>query len=263
MQDHILTNGFCVPDIGYGNPYNFTGISCFSTFLKLKPMPNTTPLSTFTRRLKFTIIDSVYPLLVLPSILRGGYASFLISDADQFLQYAIIYMAIYFPIDVEDDVYHDFFTSLFNLGNNAVSVKLKDYDIVFNLHVTHYNVSYNRTTQVFIPNDSGNHITWKINPLEIESENEANVLRYCFENEIAMFNKLYICPFVTILMDEYDIVLKNDLLIFIVDDTFNQTKVYSKWEYEQRGDKIYMCLDDYEDIYRAMPRTDIKAMARQ
>ena len=247
-----------MPDIAYGYPYNFTSISCFSTFLKLTPGPNTAPIVESARKYVSEIIESIYPIVHLPSELQGGYSTFPMADTDGVLQYLIIYMAIYFPIDVEAAVYKEFFDTLFNIGTNNVSVQMKDHDTVFNIQITHYNVTYDGTTKVFIPNESDNHTIWKIDPSKNDKQSEANVLENCFKNKIAMFNKLYICPFVTILLDEYDIVLKNDLLIFIVDGAFNQTKVYSKWEYEKQGDKVYMCLDDYEDIYRAMPMNVIK-----
>ena len=65
-----------------------------------------------------------------------------------------------------------------------------------------------------------------------------------------ILNRLTLCPYVAVNMDEMNITLHGDIMVVnggwtkVTDDV-----LLTRWEYELHGDKIYVCLDTYTGIY--------------
>ena len=80
----------------------------------------------------------------------------------------------------------------------------------------------------------------------------------CRMKDIVPFTKIKMCPYITLEVEEIDVMITNDVLI-IKEINLN----LSKWEYEIHSGSIYMCLDDYEFINKQLQpremnlRTDV------
>ena len=243
-----LDHGQCESSYMITEHIKSNNVSCFSTFFKLTPLHNTVPLPTKTILLAPKLINVLNPLFYLPDWLEYGYGYFLNSDADGFIKYIIVYVLVPFYDIGQEEVYLNLFASLVNTGSKLdMSVKLNDPETVLSVDISNYNFSFGNAT-VSIPSDSGMFVT----TLTETYRNSDHFLEYCPQSRTVAINKLYMCPFVSISLNEYDIEIKNDILIVNMDNT--RTKVYSKWEYEQYGDQIHMCLHDYIDVYQAMSK---------
>ena len=69
----------------------------------------------------------------------------------------------------------------------------------------------------------------------------------CRNKDIVPFTSIKLCPYITLEVEEIDVIIKNDVLI-IKEVYLN----FSKWEYEMHLENIYMCLDDYELINKQL-----------
>ena len=238
-----LLDGQCEGDTLITTYIKSNNISCFSTFIKLTPLHNTVPLPTRTILLAQKIIDVLNPIFNLPYWLEYGFGYFLSSDADGFIKYIIVNIIVPFYDTDQEMTYINFFASLINIGGN-VSVKLSDPKTVLSVDIANYNFSFENGT-VSIPSVSGLFVA----TLTQKYMNDFGNLLYNSTKRIVTINKLYLCPVVSI--SEYAIEVKNDILSVNVDGAHN--KLYSKWEFEQYGDDIYMCFDDFMMIYKAFP----------
>ena len=243
-----LNHGQCVGSINIQKHTRSTDVSCFSTFFKLTPLHKKVQLTRTIIIHDIKFMDALKPLVDLPSWFKYGFRYFLSSDVDHFVEYAIIHIILPLYQTSVEKMYRDFFASLNNIGSNNVSILSSDLEAVFSVDIAHFNFSYENRT-VSLPSDTGQFIT----TLTEISRDSDWLFSNCSELKTMAINKLNVCPFVSISVNEYDIEIKTDTLIFNVNGT--QTKVYSKWEFEQHGDKLYMCLEDYIDVYNAMPTT--------
>ena len=74
----------------------------------------------------------------------------------------------------------------------------------------------------------------------------------CRNKDIVPFTSIKLCPYITLGVEEIDVIIKNNVLV-IKEIHFN----FSKWEYEIHLENIYMCLDDYIFINKQLKPKEI------
>ena len=68
-----------------------------------------------------------------------------------------------------------------------------------------------------------------------------------------VIKKVNICPFLELHIDDYSTRIENTFLYFDKDRTSKESfKVLESWEFEIHGDKIYICLEDFLNVYEAV-----------
>ena len=65
----------------------------------------------------------------------------------------------------------------------------------------------------------------------------------CKQKLIIPFKKTQVCPFVRIHFDETTITIQNTSLYI------SENNIFPYWRYEEHGDQVSLCLDDYKEIY--------------
>ena len=68
------------------------------------------------------------------------------------------------------------------------------------------------------------------------------------------FKKLNICPFVHINISEFPVTVDRDILYF---QEKSSHFVFTKWEFEQSGDTISLCIDDFQTLYDALSNQQV------
>ena len=248
-EDRYLSFGRCRSK-NEENLYRFDNDFCFSYFVKLMPFPESRPPYDFEERVEYEIHEAIKSLTHSFPGMHYQFLYFISSNNDRRIEFIVYYMLVQFEKNTMRFYYMDFIDGLMNIQNN--SVVFQTFGIKFNIEVAQYNYTFsNGSVAVCVPNQ------FDMCKKELRTHYNGNFL--CSVEETSMINKLYVCPFIQIHIDDFPCKIENDLLIFTVDAAFNQTiKVLSRWEYEIRGEAINICLRDFEDIYLKMPMAKSK-----
>ena len=250
-----LRNGQCRPHNLWQDFLEHVADSpCFLTLFELRPYPNSTPFNLLDREsgpLRNNILNAILDLIDLQFLDKFRVIQFFAHE-NGVLEYAIVLLLIPFNMDVYYDHYYNIFDRLVYLGANNVSLKLADYSMKFLLNLVQYNISiYNGVVTVFLSLKAGGFMR----KLDNEYKNDP-VLDYCANQSIITINKLNVCPFVQISLDEFNMKIENNFLLF--DGKTNSTRMFLKWEYGKHGKNISICLDDFIDIYQEIPQPVFK-----
>ena len=128
------------------------------------------------------------------------------------------------------------------------------------------NTTYTFLAEVAVYNDSFNGT---LDPITIPSTqgmldntiaviSDQTDLHICSGINISLLNKLYVCPFLCINIQEMSVILKNDYLYFS-DDQNVTTKILSKWKYELHPHRVCLCLEDFLDLYEVIMKSEAKS----
>ena len=258
-EDRYLTADSCLITMKpYGNFSRFDNDSCFSYFLRLVPFPESRILYDSEKGLLYDIRETITSLTHIFPGMHYQYLYFVSINNDLQIEFFVFYILVQFEKDTTRFTYVNFIDRLMRIQNT--SVVFQTYGVKFNVEVAQYNYTVtNESVAVCVPNQFDRC------KKELRTHYNGNFL--CSVEETSMINKLYVCPFIQIHIDDFPCKIENDFLIFAVDAAFNQTiKVLSRWEYEIRGETIDICLSDFEDIYLNMPisksKTGVSATER-
>ena len=220
------------------------------SLFKLTPDLKSKPKLIVESRLYKEIKDAIPTLVDLSRLQTFKIMQFYATGDDTYVQYALVSLVIPFDKHIDREKYYDVFDQLLYLGTNNVSLKLTDYPINWFINGAQFNFSiYNGMASVYVT-ESNDYVR------ELETRyRDDEVIDYCSEQSILIINKLNACPFIRVSEDEFSINIENDFLLLDLPGTTNHTKKFSKWEYEIINKSIYICLDDFEEIYHKMPES--------
>ena len=251
-EPRTLSHGVCkhTQESSYQETF---GPVCFSTFVRLTLYTDSKAIDIGDRRLRADIKDAVTTLTELQSWMEPGLIVFVSGDDKNLIKFAVVYVTVPYNTFVESIEYSDYFNHLSYLGTNNISMQRELYNLTFFVNVAWYNISYsNLIAHVSIPSENGGYVR------QLSSTYNDPTLDYCEEERIIMLNKLHTCPFINLTVSEFGMKIENDFLFFEVGGTTNHTRVFSKWEYEKHGENIYICLEDFEEIYHKMSKSVLK-----
>ena len=141
--------------------------------------------------------------------------------------------------DARDDLVNLFDESTIQVGETVYASKLGFYskigDVEPSLYVADH---YNKPADILRPVN--------MNRIQSGTQNELT----CTQNDTLSFNKVQVCAFVQISVNELSMRIIHDFLL--IEEAMNK-KTFSKWEYERDGDSINICLRDFQSIYGSLP----------
>ena len=82
----------------------------------------------------------------------------------------------------------------------------------------------------------------------------------CSERHELHFNKVLLCPFIKINMNETSMKIENESLVF---EETTPYKMIAPWQYEVHDETIHICLDDYRSVYDALPWSESNNYVRE
>ena len=250
-EDRYLIDGRCGITLKTERNFSrFDNDSCFSYFVTVVPFPESRPLDEFERRVSSDIKETITSLTHIFPGMDYQYLYFISSNNDRQIEFVVFYILIQFEKNTNRFTYVTFIDRLMSIQKS--SVVFQTYGITFNVELSQYNYTFtNESVAVCVPNQFGRC------KKELRTHYDGNFL--CSLEETSMINKLYVCPFIQIHIDDFPCKIENDFLIFAEDAAFKQIiKVLSRWEYEIRGETIDICLKDFEDVYLNMPMSKSK-----
>ena len=191
-----------------------------------------------------TALDLKHMLQYVNPHLKGTIKDFILfyKTNDMYhLQYMVVRIVSEFS---NRNSMFDFLDLMVSTPHIAVQVMFER-DMLFAVKLAMLNMDvFKHTAKLYVPNISDMSVD--------ELVSRVNVSGTCTYNETLQVNKLHICPFVKLGMNEISVTLENDFL-FVQDISSDKLfKTFSKWEYEIHEDNIYICLEDYLDIYYMM-----------
>ena len=256
-EHRTLSNGMCISvEKIYSNG------TCFSVFIKLTPVPHEKPVRLVNiekATLAFNIKSFLKPGHVTdrpgtrPGIFERAAESLYEQEFQFFykasktghLDYVVVYINTVFQ---SRDDKNEFLEQLMSTKMLDVAyIWETEHVIAFSVELAVYNLTMSdQTTKVLIP--SGDKIS--VDELTLDEDNpNASV---CRNKEIVQLNQLHWCPYIKLDVHQVSVKIKMGYLRFFNIFADNIIKVLSEWEYELHDDVIYICFDDYLDIYRIM-----------
>ena len=245
--DRVLNNGKCV---NYG-PVRLSSDDehCFSAFLKATPSNEL----RFPKDELVPLVDTILRLAQLNSQIWSTTINFFQTETGESYKYILIYILVKFDQNINRIRYESFFQNILSLKSHKVSINKGGIGQVA-VEFKQYNITFSDgMATVTVPNQTAASFDvltapyWPVN------------LHYCLEKEVLMINKIYVCPFLELHINDYSIRIENTFLYFNMDKISNEPfKVLQNWEYEIHGDKVYICLEDFLDVYEAVVKLNSK-----
>ena len=226
---------------------------CFSAFLKATPSSKT---RNFLEEL-IPIQHSIFNAAQLSSHMWSANINFYQTDFDENIEHVISYILVKFHKNISRLLYDDFFENLLSLKNHNVSiidsVNTQDNNRLL-IDMKQYNITF-----------SDGKATIKV-PNQADASFDELTVSYwppyyndCLEQEVLLIKKVYICPFLELHIDEYPTRIENTFLYFDMNRTSKESfKVLESWQFEIYGDQIYICLEDFLDVYEAIVKWNSK-----
>ena len=241
-QGRILENGACLHSFNRA-----TNITCFSTSIRLTPLSNSKHIEE-SPYLVSLIRQNLETNLSICAGMETGVLFFVNANDLHHVQYFVAFIAVFIPAHDRDCV--DFFDTLIALTPYNITLIdiFSNIAINLSLEAAVYNISFTRRyVAIAVPNMFDSTVT-------VLEKGASNVLEnICDKNKLTEINKLFVCPFIMLDVDEISIVVKNDYLFLSdVDLPDKRLKTFSKWEYEKHGNDTFICLDDFIELYNVM-----------
>ena len=243
--DRYLKEGMCV---NFENDYYTSDDEqCLSAFIKATPSNE----SQYYQEELAPLYGVIFRTAQINSQMWAASIKFHQLDIDQNIKYVLSYLLVKFNQNISRTFYDDFFKNILSLKRHKVSIKWDVYSQV-TVEFKQYNITFSDgTATVIIPNQadaSFDVLTGDYYPL---------YFRDCLEKEVLVINKIYMCPFLVLPINDYSLRIENTFLYFDATRPSDQPlKVLENWEYEDHGDKVYICLEDFLDIYENMVKRD-------
>ena len=115
-----------------------------------------------------------------------------------------------------------------------------------------YNSEEGSESSIYVP---ANVYAPHLLPKNVEIANEFYSIKPQNNNgmcdKLKPFSKIHLCPFIEIKLSEYNARVEKQSGILIIRNGNSQFWFY-KWQYEQHGDNLYICLNDYFPLYDDM-----------
>lgn len=246
-KDRKLENGACVSSRKI--VHNGT---CWSAFIRITPLSN----STFMFHNDKTIKDQILRFLAKKLSICDGIENDLIifTDANYFER---VHYFVVFTLTFMDTGCYNYIDTLMSLYSSNITVfDTSDTPIDVGLEGALYNITvYNKQTILFVPVLSSSTVT------TLETTSDELFRNPCYSKERTNINRLFICPFIILRTDELAMEVENEFLFIAHGETPNKTlKIFSKWEYEIHGNQIYICLEEFMELYNLMYEHNLKRL---
>ena len=231
--------------------------ACFSIFIKLTPTQNVALLTnfllcdeeTFTRSLRKCFDEEL-------GITNNstGFLYFRKLDHFSHIDYLVIYAVFGFSshsekvYKVKRLIEKKYFTFI-PLQVESLSFDLKLELSVYNLNFSDFNFP-DVAAELHVTTDFRTSFDTLTETFDSSSVRSA----MCSANEKIALTRLHLCPFVKIPVRALSMKITNGFLCVYEDsDSSKIVKVLPKWDYDINDNNILMCLDDYLDLYNAIP----------
>ena len=239
--DRKLDNGACLR--GFKRATNST---CFSAFVRLTPLSN----SRHIEASPFMNSQIQHVFMTNLSICNGTELELpVFSYANDLhrVQYFVVFIAVFIPA-ANTDCFHFVDTLIALTSDNMNLTDTLGRPISFSLEPAVFNITFTRTyVEISVPHLSNSTVTTLKRGATEVLEN------LCDYTKLTEINKLFVCPFVILDVDDFSILVKNGFLFLANLDFPNKTlKTFSKWEYEIHDNELLICLDDFIELYNVM-----------
>ena len=81
-------------------------------------------------------------------------------------------------------------------------------------------------------------------------KNNGTLENACSERQKLHFNKVLLCPFIKINMNEMSMKIENESLVF---EETTPYKIIAPWQYEVHNETVHICLEDYRSVHDTLP----------
>ena len=246
-EDRKLENGACVP-----SRKRVPNATCFSAFIRMTPLSNSTFIFEDDKTIRGEIKHFLAKKLSICDGIENDFIIFYDANYFERVRYFVVFILTF--MDTGCYNYIDKFMSLHS--SNITVFDISDTPVDIGLEAAVYNIKlYNKQTTIFIPVLSSMTVT------TLETTGGESFGNPCYSKELNDINRLFICPFIILSSDELAVEVKNDFLFIADDETPNKTlKTFSKWEYEIHGKQIYICLEEFMELYNLMYEHNFKRL---
>ena len=243
-ENHKLAHGKCTVS------RYVTHENCFAMYIRLSVIRATIvtihdnfDLSVFVGDLQYDLESA----LGIRNEMQIFQAFYHLGDNSR-LEYVVVYVAFDFTDILKSD---QILTSLFQMPD--VEVLFHEIDVIFSLELTVYNMTLSdQEAKLLVPIGLNSFDT-------LHSSYRPDASRFsCSQKETVLINKLHFCPYIALGVDEIPhlSIIGNDLVSFVEAANDNQPlKLLTRWDYEIQDNKLYICLEDYFDIYQVIYTT--------
>lgn len=241
-ENHILAHGKCIVSQYMRHEH------CFAMFIKLSviraamsvTINDNLDLSVFVADLQIDLEHA----LGITNEMQIFQVFYHLGDTSR-LEYVVVYVAFDFADVLKS---YQILTSLVQLPH--VEVLFHEIDVIFSLEFAVYNMTLSdQEAKLLVPNDLNSFDT-------LHSNYSPDVSRFsCSQKETILINKLHFCPFIVLGIDEIPhLSIIGNGLVYSVETVDNNPplKHLTRWDYEKQDNKLYICLQDYFDIYQVM-----------
>ena len=231
----ILKTGKCLNDPQYSDQS-----TCTSIDIRL------IPLHSLTRRERVEVIsfmredfESKFPAL------HGRIRDFLlVSQTNEIDNIVFIIIRIVAQFETLDMMY-EFLDAIVYMEEILIRPALEIYSR-FSLELEALNIPFFEHGGIFEDNPSG--------PLERLRGQDPNDYSPCHSNTTIQINKITLCPFIKLRLDEMPMSFDGDDLV--MKDFDNTTlKQFTRWEHKIENDHVLICLEDYFQFYHLITPT--------
>ena len=239
-RDRKLVNGRCIPRAINSTDFHS---SCFGVFIKL----------TLSREINPAVINNISLIHALTDkisnrgIITNAYFFYNMSPLLKQADFMVVYLTVN---STTLWVMNTFVDAIMTLDNQTLTAYNRDVAEPFSVQLALYNIAFsgNQSPKIYVY-DATNLST----PITLYSSQDDWANDSCLYQNTSILNKLYACPFVKINMTEMSSEIESGVLSLRKGDA---SRVFSEWEYEMETDKIFICLDDYKELYSRIKTTD-------
>ena len=250
--DQELSNGECV-----SLDTEMVDNQCYSALLNLTLMQN---LATFPDLLRsdeeafFELLRQIFKLklgLVNTSI---AFLHFLQEDHIDFIEHIVVYVVFVFRRSSEKMRAVDSLIEKVSFTYKS-PLEMVDISVEFELEKAAYNLSFSYLSLPYTTAElrvtTGLQSGFEILKRRFNSSDVFPA--ECSANQTIALTRLHRCPFVGIPLNAFPIEIVYDSLRVYDSTTHSEIlKVLPKWEYDMKGNIVFICLNDFLDMYNAL-----------
>ena len=241
-KDRKLINGACIHRQERG-----TNDTCFSAFMRLNPFSNQTYIEGKDPFIRRNIREILTEKLLVCNEIENEFMVFNHADDLDNIDYFVIMIVVFMPANKSDC--YNYIETLNAMLSGIMTVRdHADTAIEFGVENAIYNTSLSgKLITLFVPDILTS--TVKI----LGTDSDRLIKNPCGQKKLTEINKLFLCPFIMLGVDEMFMTVENDFLYLADINSPNKTlKIFSKWEYEIHDSQIFVCQEDFADLYNVM-----------
>ena len=182
-----------------------------------------------------------------------GFLHFLHENHLGHMEYLVVYVVFWFRSLSEKMRAVDSLVE--NVSFNYKSVEPEDISVEFELQRVAYNLNFTASSLPYTTAEL--RVTTTLQPgfesFKLRFNSSDVFPAECSANETVALSRLHRCPFVGIPQNAFPIeIVYGSLRVYDGTTHSKILKVLPKWEYDMKFNTVFMCLNDYLDIYNAL-----------